>query len=161
MYLVVNKKKALSDLHMSCLVFLFGWLWSLLQWTWNIPIKKVIEIFYCFATSEKDVRFKHVPWKSVWFRFISIVWVHFSHKTEKFWFWKSLKDILMFFNINIFQFRNLLSDQSLSRFFLFYLYILTLLYKKFWIKNAFINFKIYWNTLMKIFGPTRFSLREV
>ena len=37
-----------------------------------------------------EVRFEYIPWKNVWFCFISIVWVHFSHKT-KFWFWKPLK----------------------------------------------------------------------
>ena len=33
----------------------------------------------------------------VWLCFVSIVWVHFSHKTEKCWFWKSLK----YFNVYI------------------------------------------------------------
>ena len=41
------------------------------------------------------VRFEYVPLKNVWFCFISIVWVYFSHKTEKFQFWRSLK----YFNI--------------------------------------------------------------
>ena len=31
-----------------------------------------------------DVRFEYVPCKNVLFCFISIVWVHFIHKTEKF-----------------------------------------------------------------------------
>ena len=35
------------------------------------------------------VRFEYVPWIDVWFCFISIVWVHLSHKTKKFWFWRS------------------------------------------------------------------------
>ena len=39
------------------------------------------------------VRYKYVPWKNVWVCIISIVWVHFDHKNEKFWFWKSLKYI--------------------------------------------------------------------
>ena len=34
------------------------------------------------------IRFEYVPWKTVWLNFIYIVWVHFSHKTKKFWFWK-------------------------------------------------------------------------
>ena len=38
-----------------------------------------------------NVRFEYVPWKNVWFCSIYIVWVRFSHKIEKFWFWKSLK----------------------------------------------------------------------
>ena len=36
-------------------------------------------------------RFEHILWKNVCFCFISIVWVHFSHKNEKFRFWRSLK----------------------------------------------------------------------
>ena len=31
------------------------------------------------------------PMENDWFCFISIVWFQFSHKNEKFWFWKSLK----------------------------------------------------------------------
>ena len=38
-----------------------------------------------------DVRFEYAPWKKVWFCFFSIVWIQFSHKTQKFRFWKSLK----------------------------------------------------------------------
>ena len=30
-----------------------------------------------------DGRFEYVPWKYVWFCFISILWVHVTHKTEK------------------------------------------------------------------------------
>ena len=41
------------------------------------------------------VLFEYVPQKNVWFCFNSIVLVHFSHKTEKSQFWKSLK----YFNI--------------------------------------------------------------
>ena len=37
------------------------------------------------------VRFKYAAWKIFWFCFISIPSVLFSHKTEKFQFWKSLK----------------------------------------------------------------------
>ena len=50
--------------------FHFNCLCSLLQWNWKEPMIK--------------------------FYFISIVWVHFSHKTEKFRFWKSLKYINIF-----------------------------------------------------------------
>ena len=49
---------------------------------WNI---------FIFDKERYGVRFEYVTWKNVWFCFISIAWVHFSHKTEKFWFWKSLK----------------------------------------------------------------------
>ena len=37
-----------------------------------------------FDKTRCEVRFEYVPWKNVWFCFISIVWVHFSHKIEKF-----------------------------------------------------------------------------
>ena len=36
--------------------------------------------------------------KKICFCFISIVWVHFSQKTEKFWFLKSLKYFITFFD---------------------------------------------------------------
>ena len=77
-------------------------------------------------------RFEYVPWKNVWFCFISIVWVHFSHKTEKFWFWKSLKfcNILQYFLIS----KNMASDVymshgKLSDFVLFPLFGFTLVIK--------------------------------
>ena len=38
------------------------------------------------------------PLKNICFCFISIVWVHFSQKTEKFWFLKSLKYFITFFD---------------------------------------------------------------
>ena len=38
---------------------------------------------------------EYVLRKNIWFCFNSIAWVHFSHKTEEFLFWKSLK----YFNI--------------------------------------------------------------
>ena len=44
-----------------------------------------------FDKRRYSVRFQYVLWKNVWFSLIFIVWVDFSHKTEKFWFWKSLK----------------------------------------------------------------------
>ena len=37
------------------------------------------------------IKLQCVPWKNVWFSFISIVRVHFIKKTEVFWFWMSLK----------------------------------------------------------------------
>ena len=32
---------------------------------------------------KKDHRFEYDPWKNVRFCFTSMVWLHFSHKTEK------------------------------------------------------------------------------
>ena len=49
-----------------------------------------------FDKKRYGVRFEYVPWKNVWFYFISIAWVHFSHKTVKLWFWKSLKYFSVF-----------------------------------------------------------------
>ena len=54
--------------------------------------------FYCASyifDKGHDVRFKYDLQKNVWFCFISNAWVHFSHKTKKLRFWKSLK----YFNI--------------------------------------------------------------
>ena len=48
-----------------------------------------------FEQKRYNIRFQHVPWKNVCFWFISNIWVHFSHKTYKFWFWRSLK----YFNV--------------------------------------------------------------
>ena len=45
---------------------------------WNILI--------FFDKKRDNFRFEYVPWKNVWFYFISIIWFHFSHKTEKFQF---------------------------------------------------------------------------
>ena len=43
-----------------------------------------------FNKKRYGVRFEYILWKNVWFYFISNVWVHFSRKTEKFRFWRSL-----------------------------------------------------------------------
>ena len=45
---------------------------------------------------KNDVRSEYVPWKNVWFCCFSIVWVHFSHKTEEFRLWKPLKKLIFF-----------------------------------------------------------------
>ena len=61
-----------------------------------MPIINVIEIFQYFATNEKWCQIWTCHMEKVWFRFIYIVWIALNcHKTEKFWFWKSLK----YFNI--------------------------------------------------------------
>ena len=61
----------------------------------NFDFESHWNILIFFNKKRYGVRFEYVPWKNVWFCFISIVWVHFSHKTEKFRFWKPLK----YFNI--------------------------------------------------------------
>ena len=57
---------------------------------------------------KNNVRFEYVPWKNVCFCFIFIVWVQFSHKTEKFRFRKSLK------YFNIFDKKDMVSDLNMS-----------------------------------------------
>ena len=55
------------------------------------------------------VLFEHVPRKNVWFCFNSVVWVNFSHKTEKFRFWKSLKYLNIFLRK-----KDMVSDLNMS-----------------------------------------------
>ena len=54
---------------------------------------------------KNDVRCEYVPKENVWFCLISIVWVHFSNKTEEFEFWKSFQ----YFNI-FWQKKDMVSD---------------------------------------------------
>ena len=54
-----------------------------------------MKYFSILLSMKNGVKFEYVPWKNVWFCFISIIWVDFSHKTKKFLFWKSFK----YFNI--------------------------------------------------------------
>ena len=42
---------------------------------WKMLIIKVIEILSILRPMKNDVRFEYVPWKNVWFCFISMVWV--------------------------------------------------------------------------------------
>ena len=56
----------------------------------NFDFESHWNIWIFFDKKKYSVRFEYVPWKNVWFCFISIVWVHFSHKTETFRFWRSL-----------------------------------------------------------------------
>ena len=103
--------------------FHFTFLYSFLEWNWKMLIRKIPEIIYIFRfiavmqlikfdfesifnkksinkinifdKERNGVRFEYVLWKNFWFCLIFIVWAQFSHKTDKFWFWKSLK----YFNI--------------------------------------------------------------
>ena len=58
---------------------------------WNISL--------FFDKERYGVRFEYVPWKNVWFCFISNVWLHFSHETEKF-------DFKGHWNTSIFSIKN-------------------------------------------------------
>ena len=95
-----NQWKITSDLNMShrkmsdfVSIPLFGF--TLVIKLRNFDFESHWNTLIFFDKKRYGVRFEYVPWKNVWFCFISIVWVHFSHKTEKFQFWKSLK----YFNI--------------------------------------------------------------
>ena len=57
----------------------------------NLDFESHWNTLMLFGKQRHSVRFEYVPWKNVYFCFVSIVWVHFSHKIEKFWFWKPLK----------------------------------------------------------------------
>ena len=89
------------------------------------------------------VLFEYVPQKNVWFCFNSIVLVHFSHKTEKSQFWKSLK----YFNIFLIK-KDMVSHLSMphrkmSDSVSFLSFGFTLL-----IKPGNSNFESYWNILI-------------
>ena len=166
---LVKKKNAASDFHIShgkmsdfVSFSLFGF--TLVIKLRNFDFESHWNTLIIFGKKMYSVTFEYVPWKNVWFCFISIILVHFSHKTENSSFLKSLKWFKVFWkkkkndvrieyvlsnsvwfrlsfvvwvefwriyfkkkHFNIFQFRNLLSDQNLSRFFLSYLNFLVLL----------------------------------
>ena len=50
--------------------------------------------FIVLRPMRNDARYEYVPWKNIWFCFISIVRIHFGHRSEKFWIWKSLKYLI-------------------------------------------------------------------
>ena len=92
--------KIMSDLNMSLgkmsdfVSFpLFGF--TLVIKLRNFDFESHWNILIFFNKKRYGVRFEYVPWKNVWFCFISIARVHFSHKTDKFWFWSPLK----YFNV--------------------------------------------------------------
>ena len=49
----------------------------------NFDLESHRNILIFFNKKRYGVRFEYVSWKNVLFCFIPIVWVHFSHKTEK------------------------------------------------------------------------------
>ena len=88
-----DKKNMMSDLNIShentSDFLLFGF---------TVVIKLKIFAFkshwntWIFCDKKRyGIRFNYVPWKKVWFCFIAIAWVLFSHKTKKFLFLRSLK----------------------------------------------------------------------
>ena len=93
--------KIMSDLNMSLgkmfdfvSFLLFGF--TLVIYLRNFDFENHSNTLIFFEKKICGLRFAYVPWKNVWFCFISIAWVHFSHnKTEKSRFWNSMK----YFNI--------------------------------------------------------------
>ena len=89
---------------------------------------------------KNDVRFEYVPWKDFLFCFISIVWVDFSHKTEKCRFRKSF-EILKYFLIKKDMPSDLImSHGKVSDFVSFVLFWFTLV-----IKRRIFEFESHWN----------------
>ena len=67
-----------------------------------------MKYFSTWWSMKNDIRFEYVPVKYVWFCFVSIVSVYFSHKTENFYF-ESHWNTLYFFNKE-----NMVSDLTMS-----------------------------------------------
>ena len=64
-----------------------------------------MRFFSILGQMKNTVRIEYTPRKNVWFCFSSIVWVRFSHKTEKFQFWKSLRYFNIFWSRKIYSVR--------------------------------------------------------
>ena len=124
------------------ILFHFTCLCSLLQWNWKVPI---INFQWKIRPVKNNVRFEYVPWKSVWFCFTSTLWVHFSHKTEKFLFWKALKNFNSFFFFK-YGVRHQYVPWKMSDFFSFSLFGFTLVIK---LRNF--DFESHWKTLIVFF----------
>ena len=97
---------------------------------------------------KNDVRLEKAPWKYVWFCLISIVWLHCSHKTEKFWFWKSLEYLTSDLTSDVNT-----SHGKMSGFVSFSFFAFTLVIK---LKNF--DFENKWNTLIFFYKKDFFFL---
>ena len=73
----------------------------------NFDFESHVNALIFFDKKRYVVRFEYILLKYVWFCFIFIASVHFSHKTEKFRFWKSLK----YFNV---LYEKMMSDLIMS-----------------------------------------------
>ena len=96
-----GQRKMMSDLNMPLgkmpnfiLFLLFGL--TLIIKLRNFDFESHWNTLMFFDKRRYGVRFEYIPWKNVWVCLISDFWVHFSQKNEKFWFWKSLKYINVF-----------------------------------------------------------------
>ena len=93
---------------------------------------------------KNNVRFEYVSRKNVWFCFVSIVWVYFSHISEKFRFWKSFKHFNIFWEKNMWPQICICSMEKCFDFVSFLLLGFTLVIIK--LRN--LDFEIQWNTLI-------------
>ena len=68
--------KILSDLHMSnfTLIFVCSYFCNEIE---KCQLWKSLKYFNILWSIKHDVRFEYVPWKNVWFCFISTVCIHF------------------------------------------------------------------------------------
>ena len=75
----------LWDLHISRLIlFHFICLFICLLFAIKLKDANYKSNWNILRPMKNHVRFGYVPWRKVCFYFISIAWVHFTHKTEKF-----------------------------------------------------------------------------
>ena len=105
-------------------------------------LKDIEILFNIFRLKKYDVRFEYAPWKNVWFCFISIVLVHFNHKTENFDF-KNHWNTLIFFHIKYIMSDLNMSHGKLSDFVSLPLFGFILVIK---LRNF--DFVSHWNTLI-------------
>ena len=82
---------------MSDFVWFSLFVFSLVTKLRSLDLKIHWNTLIFFDKKRYGVIFENVPWNNAWFCFISIVWVHFEHKTEKFWF-RSHWNALIFFD---------------------------------------------------------------
>ena len=86
------KVPIIKNIKMSSIICLFDFiLIPLFAFTLVIKLRNFYfeshwNILTYFDKEIYGVIFEYVPWKNVWFCFISIVWFHLSYKTEKFSF---------------------------------------------------------------------------
>ena len=112
----LTKKDMVSDLNMSHGKMSSFVSFPLLSFTLVIKLRNSDfeshwNILVYFDKRERHaVRFTYVPWKDVLFCLIFILKVHLSHKTGKFWFYRSAKYFNIFWQKNYIRFGYVLSN---------------------------------------------------
>ena len=89
MYYFVNKERQCQ----ICTYFVWFYFILLVCAHFRNQIEKIF-----LWPMKNDIRFEYVPLKNVLFCFISIIWIHFSLKTEKFRFTKRHWNALIIFD---------------------------------------------------------------